>query len=74
MKHVSCSCGFVASAETAEGLLDAVEAHIAASHGAERARAAENARRNALGAELEVELAGEGLRIEENPVQEGVET
>jgi predicted small metal-binding protein len=33
MKQVGCSCGYVASAETAEGLLTAVEAHIAASHG-----------------------------------------
>jgi hypothetical protein len=34
MKKVSCSCGYVASAQTAEELLTAVEAHIAASHGA----------------------------------------
>jgi predicted small metal-binding protein len=33
MKQVSCSCGYVASAETAEELLTDVEAHIDASHG-----------------------------------------
>lgn len=35
MKQVSCSCGHVAFAETADELLAVVEAHIAASHGAE---------------------------------------
>jgi hypothetical protein len=34
VKQVSCSCGHVASAETAEELLTAVEAHIAARHAA----------------------------------------
>jgi predicted small metal-binding protein len=34
MKHVTCSCGYVASGETADELLTAVEAHIDASHGA----------------------------------------
>jgi predicted small metal-binding protein len=32
MKQVRCSCGYVASAETAEELLTDVEAHIAAAH------------------------------------------
>jgi predicted small metal-binding protein len=32
MKHVTCSCGYVASAETADELLTAVEAHIVAAH------------------------------------------
>ena len=32
MKYVSCSCGYVASAETGDELLTAVEAHIAAIH------------------------------------------
>ena len=35
MKTVQCSCGYVASGETAEELLTAVEAHIAAAHAAE---------------------------------------
>lgn len=33
MKQVSCSCGYIASADTAEELLTAVEAHIDANHG-----------------------------------------
>jgi hypothetical protein len=32
MKHVSCSCGYVVTAESAEGLLTAVETHVAAAH------------------------------------------
>lgn len=43
MKHVTCSCGYVASAESADDLLTAVEAHIAASHGTEARTAAETA-------------------------------
>jgi predicted small metal-binding protein len=41
MKEVTCSCGYVASAETAEELLTEVEIHIAASHGAESGRTGE---------------------------------
>lgn len=33
MKHVICSCGYVASGATADELLTAVEEHIAAAHG-----------------------------------------
>jgi predicted small metal-binding protein len=32
VKTVQCSCGYVASGETANELLDDVEAHIAAEH------------------------------------------
>jgi hypothetical protein len=39
MKRVSCSCGYVASAETADELLAAVETHIAARHAVDRAPA-----------------------------------
>jgi predicted small metal-binding protein len=35
VKEVSCSCGYVAAGETADELLTAVEAHIAASHAPE---------------------------------------
>jgi predicted small metal-binding protein len=41
MKHVSCSCGYLVSAETGEELLTAVEAHIASSHGAREGATAE---------------------------------
>jgi predicted small metal-binding protein len=41
MKQVSCSCGYVASGETAEELLTAVEAHIVEAHGPELSRARE---------------------------------
>ena len=32
MKTVTCNCGYVAAGETADELLAAVEAHIAAAH------------------------------------------
>jgi predicted small metal-binding protein len=35
VKTVQCSCGYVASAETADELLAEVEAHIAAAHAVE---------------------------------------
>jgi predicted small metal-binding protein len=36
VKTVQCSCGYVASGETADELLDDVEAHIDAEHGRTR--------------------------------------
>jgi predicted small metal-binding protein len=48
MKQVRCSCGYVASAETAEELLAAVEAHIAVAHAPPPVTRPETTRRRLL--------------------------